>query len=168
MDEGKGAEVFENEFIVALTANEAIGDFDTDAVKRAAWSRVVESAEQHYAPCSFTSFVGWEWTSTPSGKNLHRVVLTPAGRKEVRNILPFSSLDSDKPEDLWAWLSETSHQTGAEFLAIPHNSNLSGGMMFDEVDSEGRPIDAAYARTRMRCEPVVVVTRFDVCVMAMR
>ena len=159
MQQGKGAQVFEDEFIAALTANTAIRDFDDDAIKQAAWTRVVKAAEEHYEPCSFTSFVGWEWTSTPSGKNLHRVVFTSAGRKKVGGIIPFSSLDSDVPEDLWDWLSETSHETGADFVAIPHNSNLSGGLMFDEVDSEGRPIDVAYARARMRWEPVVEVTQ---------
>jgi hypothetical protein len=73
--------------------------------------------------------------------------------------LPFSSFDSDKPEDLWAWLEETSERVGTDFVAIPHNSNISGGLMFDEVDSEGRPITAEYARMRMRWEPVVEVTQ---------
>jgi hypothetical protein len=159
MREGKGVQVFEHEFGAAINTNQPIADFDTAAVKRQAWSDIVDAAERHYAPCDFTSFIGWEWTSTPGGNNLHRVVFTSGGRKSAEQFVPFSSFDSDKPEDLWAWLAETSTRVGTDFVAIPHNSNLSGGLMFDEVDGEGRPITAEYARTRMRWEPVVEVTQ---------
>jgi len=159
MREGKGAEVFEHEFGAAINTNTVIADFDKDSIKQAAWGDIIEAAQRHYAPCAFTSFIGWEWTSTPNGNNLHRVVLMPDGRQEAEQFVPFSSFDSDKPEDLWAWLATTSERVGTDFVAIPHNSNISGGMMFDEVDSEGRPITAEYARTRMRWEPVVEVTQ---------
>jgi hypothetical protein len=110
-------------------------------------------------PGEFTSFIGWEWTSTPGGKNLHRVVFTPQGGDVAAKFIPYSAFDSDKPEDLWDWLASTSAQSGAEFLAIPHNPNISGGLMFNDVDSEGRPITAEYARMRMRWEPVIEVTQ---------
>ena len=93
------------------------------------------------------------------GKNLHRVVFMPDGGEVASKFIPYSSFDSDKPEDLWAWLEETSERTGASFTAIPHNSNISGGLMFNDVDSEGRPITAEYARTRMKWEQVVEVTQ---------
>jgi hypothetical protein len=159
MGAGKGAQIFEYEFGAAINSNTPIADFDTESIKGAAWGDVVQAAERHYAPCSFTSFIGWEWTSTPNGNNLHRVVFMPDGEEKARAFLPFSSFDSDKPEDLWAWLEETSERVGTDFVAIPHNSNISGGLMFDEVDSEGRPITAEYARMRMRWEPVVEVTQ---------
>jgi hypothetical protein len=159
MREGKGAEVFEHEFGAAINSNTAVADFEADIIKQAAWGDILDAANRHYAPCSFTSFIGWEWTSTPGGNNLHRVVLMPDGREKAREFIPFSSFDSDKPEDLWAWLEETSERVGTDFVAIPHNSNISGGMMFDEVDSEGRPITAEYARMRMRWEPIVEVTQ---------
>ncbi|MGB5368672.1 MAG: DUF3604 domain-containing protein, partial [Polyangiales bacterium] len=159
MREGRGAEVFEREFGAAINDNAPIADFDSERIKRAAWGDIVDAAQRHYMPCAFTSFIGWEWTSTPGGKNLHRVVLMPDGAEKARQLLPFSAFDSDKPEDLWSWLAETSERVGTDFVAIPHNSNISGGLMFDEVDSEGRPITAEYARTRMRWEPVVEVTQ---------
>ncbi|NOQ82389.1 MAG: DUF3604 domain-containing protein [Myxococcales bacterium] len=159
MGAGKGAQIFEYEFGAAINSNTPIADFDTESIKGAAWGDVVQAAERHYAPCSFTSFIGWEWTSTPNGNNLHRVVFMPDGEEKARAFLPFSSFDSDKPEDLWAWLEETSERVGTDFVAIPHNSNISGGLMFDEMDSEGRPITAEYARMRMRWEPVVEVTQ---------
>jgi len=159
MRAGKGAEVFEHEFGAAINRNRPIADFDKDSIKQAAWDDIIAAASRHDAPCSFTSLIGWEWTSTPGGNNLHRVVFMPDGEEKAAQFIPFSSFDGDKPEELWAWLEETSERVGTDFVAIPHNSNISGGMMFDEVDSEGRPITAAYARMRMRWEPVVEVTQ---------
>ncbi len=159
MRAGKGAEVFEHEFGAAINHNRPIADFDKDSIKQAAWDDILAAASRHDAPCAFTSLIGWEWTSTPGGNNLHRVVFMPDGEEKARQFLPFSSFDGDKPEELWAWLEETSERVGTDFVAIPHNSNISGGMMFDEVDSEGRPITAEYARMRMRWEPVVEVTQ---------
>ena len=159
MRAGKGAEVFEHEFGAAINDNRPIADFDKDSIKQAAWEDILAAASRHDAPCSFTSLIGWEWTSTPGGNNLHRVVFMPDGEEKARQFMPFSSFDGDKPEELWAWLEETSERVGTDFVAIPHNSNISGGMMFDEVDSEGRPITAEYARMRMRWEPVVEVTQ---------
>jgi len=159
MRQGKGAEVFEHEFGAAINDNVAIPDFERESIKRAAWTDIIDAASRHYAPCAFTSLIGWEWTSTPGGNNLHRVVFMPDGKEKARELLPFSSFDSDEPEELWAWLEETSERVGTDFVAIPHNANISGGLMFDQVDSEGRPITAAYARMRMRWEPVVEVTQ---------
>ena len=157
--DGRGAQVFEHEFGAAINTNRAIVDFEKDEIKQAAWGETIEAATLHYEPCAFTSFIGWEWTSTPDGNNLHRVVFMNEGEEEALRFTPFSSFDSPRPEDLWAWLEETSQQVGTDFVAIPHNSNVSGGMMFDEVDSDGRPITAEYARMRMRWEPVVEVTQ---------
>jgi len=123
------------------------------------WNGMVEAAERHYAPCSFTSFIGWEWTADSDGKNLHRVVFMKDGREQAAEFTPLSPVDGRRPEDLWAWLEETSARVGTDFLAIPQSSNLSRGAMFAEVDSEGRPMTAAYARSRMRWEPVVEVTQ---------
>ena len=159
MEAGKGNEVYHREVSVAIESNTPITDLDKEGVKQAAWLEVIAAARRHYAPCAFTSLIGWEWTSTPGGKNLHRVVFMPDGVEKARQFVPFSSFDSERPEDLWAWLAETSHRVGTDFVAIPHNSNISDGMMFDELDSQGRPITAGYARTRMRWEPVVEVTQ---------
>ena len=78
MREGKGAEVFEHEFGAAINSNTAIADFEEGSIKEVAWGEVIDAANRHYAPCSFTSLIGWEWTSTPNGNNLHRVTLLPA------------------------------------------------------------------------------------------
>jgi hypothetical protein len=86
----------------------------------------------------------------PEGQNLHRNVVFRDSRVPRR---PFSSLDSENPEDLWAWMEQARKQ-GSEVLAIPHNANGSNGMMYRRVDSAGRPMDAGYATVRVRNEPV--------------
>ncbi len=130
------------------------GDRNTPEFQAAAWSLYVDAAERNNDPGTFTAIIGWEWTSMPNRANLHRVVFTPTDAETAKRFLPLSSQDSPRPEELWSWLEETSDRLGIDFVAIPHNSNLSMGLMFDMVDSEGRPITAEYARTRMRWEPV--------------
>lgn len=134
-------------------------DMETAAIRQSIWGKQVDAAERNNEPGKFTAFVGWEWTVHPGGKNLHRVVFTTANAATAKTFLPFTANDSQKPEDLWAFLERTKRETGAEFIAIPHNSNLSGGLMFDMVDSAGRPMTAEYARMRIRWEPVMEVTQ---------
>ena len=131
------------------------GDRNTPEFQETAWSLYVDAAERNNDPGTFTALIGWEWTSMPGGGNLHRVVFTPTDAETAKRFLPLSSRDSPRPEDLWSWLEDTSDRLGIDFVSIPHNSNLSMGLMFDKVDSEGRPISAEYARTRMRWEPLV-------------
>jgi hypothetical protein len=134
-------------------------DMMTPAFRQGTWEAQVDAAEGHNQPGKFSTFVGWEWTVHPGGKNLHRVVFTSADGATAKKFLPFNANDSQRPEDLWQWLEKTKGQTGADFIAIPHNPNLSGGLMFDMVDSSGRSITAEYARMRLRWEPVVEVTQ---------
>ena len=130
------------------------------------WRRVTETADQYNAPGRFTTFSGFEWTSFGSGSpkvsemgNLHRVVVFKDGADKASSVVPFSSLDSEDPEDLWAYMASYENQSGGEVLAIPHNSNLSKGEMFSLVNYRGQPIDTAYAKTRSRWEPLMEVTQ---------
>jgi hypothetical protein len=123
------------------------------------WSRVTEAAEQHYVPGAFTSFIGFEWTSGPSGNNLHRVVVFKDGKDKADQIIPFSNYDSDDPERLWDWLQQYEESTGGEVLALAHNGNLSNGLMFDDVTLSGEPLSADYATRRARWEPIYEVTQ---------
>jgi hypothetical protein len=128
-------------------------------VRSTAWNREVDAAEKNYVPGEFTTLFGWEWTSAPGGKNLHRVIITNAAASAARRIVPIANADTQRPEEMWAYLEKTSAEIGADFVAIPHNSNLSGGLMFDEVDSDGRPLTAEYARTRARWETIAEITQ---------
>lgn len=161
MQEANGLEVVERDLGANLYGSTAIADFDDADVQKEAWNDVVAAAEHHYAPCAFTTFIGWEWSSEAGGHDLHRVIFMDQGAKEARQLVPFSALDSPVPEDLWAWLAQTSQRVGTDFIAIPTGSNRSGGMMYPAVDDAGRPITAAYARTRMRWEPVAEVTQYE-------
>jgi len=132
---------------------------DTSMVVRSAWMDIVEAADRHYEPGKFTSLIGWEWSSTPTGINLHRVVFTPDDASKAKHFLPYGSDQSEYPEDLWSWLETTQNKTGARFVAIPHNPNVSKGYMFGETTLDGKPITADYARTRMQWEPVTEVSQ---------
>ena len=133
------------------------GDPDSRNYQTAAWALYVDAAERHNDPGVFTTIIGWEWTSQPDGSNLHRVVFTPTDGATAKQFLPFTPREGPRPEDLWNWLEETSDRLGIDFVSIPHNPNISRGLMFDMVDSDGRPISAEYARTRMRWEQVAEV-----------
>jgi hypothetical protein len=123
------------------------------------WLEEIAAAERYNAPGRFTAFAGWEWSSHAESINLHRVIFSPSPPEVLQAFFPYTNLDSVRPEDLWAWLDRTERDLGAEFVAIPHNSNMSIGHMFDRIDSDGRPFTAEYAGTRLRWEPVVEITQ---------
>ena len=132
---------------------------DMTKTSKIAWDDIVESAERHNDPGTFTSLIGWEWSSIPMGANLHRIVITPDGADKAKQFLPYGSDKSQYPEDLWQWLDDTQQRTGTRFMAIPHNSNISKGYMFDDTSLRGEPISADYARRRIKWEPIVEVTQ---------
>jgi len=125
---------------------------DDRDVARSAWQDIIEAAERHNTPGEFTTFIGYEYTTSgPEFENLHRNVIFRGS--EVAE-LPFSRLDSLNPEDLWHWLDQQ-REAGNEALAIPHNSNGSNGWMFQTTRFDGSPQDRDYADLRMRNEPLV-------------
>ncbi len=134
-------------------------EIQNDDVTASHWRTNIEAAERHNAPGEFTTLIGWEYTPTPDGANLHRVVLTPDGADKASRFAPFSSAMSANPEDLWVWLGKTRAETGADFVSIPHNSNLSKGEMFARTTTAGDPIDEGYARLRATWETVAEVTQ---------
>jgi hypothetical protein len=135
-------------------------DAYSDEVRSSVWSEEIAAAEANNLPGEFTTLIAWEWTAMgEGGRNLHRCVITDADRVSGNRFIPLSNADTQRPEDLYAFLRETSERTGVDFIAIPHNSNISGGLMFDTVDSDGRPIDAAYARERAVWEELVEITQ---------
>lgn len=145
--------------LVQGKGREMLPDIASDKVLGDAWRRQVKMADDNNIPGRFTALIGWEWSSAPDWSNLHRVVITSADGKVASKFLPYSSYVSTRPEDLWAFLDRTTRETGAQLLAIPHNSNMSNGRMFDRVDSEGRPLTAEYARERIRWEPVMEIAQ---------
>jgi hypothetical protein len=129
------------------------------ALMRTMWERIIDAVDRHNQPGVFTAFHGFEWTSSPDAKNLHRNVIFRDGAEEARQIIPLSSYDTTDPEDLWEWLAAYEEKTGGRALAIPHGGNLSNGLMFAVETMSGEPIDADYARRRMQWEPIYEVTQ---------
>ena len=142
---------------VSDTASQVIPGAEVSA--RNAWQRMLAMADAHNEPGRFTTLIGWEWSTIPGGANLHRVVVTDAKPDIASRFLPFSSTDSPFPEDLWTWMEATAQATGANFVAIPHNSNISKGVMFNRMTLRNEPMNAAYAAHRARFEPVVEITQ---------
>ncbi len=132
----------------------------SDELTRSVWQKNVQAAEKYNDPGTFTVLIGYEWSSNTGGNNLHRVVVFRDGAEKTEPILPFSSLQSDNPEDLWKALQNYVTKTGGSVLAIPHNGNLSNGLMFPLINPVGgKPITAEYARTRASLEPLMEVTQ---------
>jgi hypothetical protein len=118
--------------------------FDNLALQKTAWDIKKKNANKHNDPGKFTTLIAFEWTSIPYGQNLHRNVFF---RDDEGPDMPFSTLDSDRAEDLWTYLA-VQRNSGHETFAIPHNSNLSNGLMFPNRNSYGQPIDAGWMKRR--------------------
>jgi hypothetical protein len=126
------------------------------ALAHSVWTEIVKAADANYQPGKFTTFAGFEWTSNPDKRNLHRVVVFRDTAKLPGMAL--SSLDSDDPEMLWKWMGEM-RANGSTLLAIPHNANASDGRMFELVKFDGKPIDAQYNAARALNEPLYEISQ---------
>ena len=125
------------------------------AVAGTVWQENNKTANEYNKPGKFTAFCAYEWTSTPDYRNMHRNVFFRDCAKVPE--MPYSSLDSAHPEDLWKWM-DGQRKHGNELLAISHNANLSDGHMYPiDVDSYGRPIDKAWAQSRDRNERLIEI-----------
>ncbi|SMP36643.1 DUF3604 domain-containing protein [Shimia sagamensis] len=136
-----------------------VDPLDDGDLTRTFYNRIVEAAEHHNLPGVFTAIHGFEWTSSRDANNLHRVVMFRDNADKVADIIPFSNYDSSDPEDLWDWMEAYEARTGGRVMAMPHNGNLSNGLMFNDVRENGEPIDVEYAERRMRWEPLYEVTQ---------
>jgi Protein of unknown function (DUF3604) len=130
-----------------------------DALTRTMWERLTASAEKFNEPGKFTALIGFEWSSSPGGNNLHRNVVFRDGKAKADQIIPISNYDTSDPEELWKWMAAYEAKTGGHLLAIPHNGNLSNGLMFDDATFTKKKLTQDYARRRMRWEPVYEVTQ---------
>jgi hypothetical protein len=142
-------------YLVHLMASAPVKAFMSPKVAGSIWSENVKIADANNHPGKFTAFCSYEWTSMPNNRNLHRNVFFKDCAKVPE--MPYSSLDSSHPEELWKWM-DGQRKAGNELLAISHNANLSDGWMYPmDLDSFGRPIDAAWAASRDRNERLVEI-----------
>ncbi|MEM9255585.1 MAG: DUF3604 domain-containing protein [Pseudomonadota bacterium] len=123
------------------------------------WKIITGTAEDFNEPGEFSALIGWEWSSIPGGANLHRVVVTDSDAATAQQYNPWGLDDSPYPEDLWHWLEKTAASTGANFIAIPHNSNISKGYMFAETSLRGTAFNADYVALRAKWEPIAEITQ---------
>ncbi len=131
---------------------------------KAVWDELVNAAEEFNNPHKFTALIGYEWTSLVQGNNLHRVVIFRDGPERARQALPYTTtrpIGSPDPRDLWKWMETYEAATGGDVLAIPHNGNLSNGMMFAMQDdfADGAAFDADYAKARQKWERLYEATQ---------
>lgn len=122
------------------------------------WLDIQAAADEHYdrtPACNFTTFNAYEYTGAPQSNNLHRNVIF---RGDVVPEEPPAYQENPDPQILWETLDEFCGQVdGCDVLTIPHNSNLSGGLMFRNQDKNGNPYDAAYAAQRQFNEPLAEI-----------
>jgi len=145
--------------IIQLGAVEGINPFSSAELAKSIWSEILETADQYNEPGVFTALTGFEWTFSPQGDNLHRVVLFADGAQKTSQILPLSFFDAPTPEQLWDYLEMYEEKTGGRAIAVPHNGNLSNGLMFADRKFDGSKITANYAARRNRWEPIHEVTQ---------
>jgi hypothetical protein len=127
---------------------------------RSVWERFLATADEYNDPGRFTAFIGYEWTSTEGGNNLHRNVIYRDGAGRAKAMMPYTTAESFNPEDLWRWMETYEKQSGGKVLALAHNGNVSNGIMFPEVNPvTGKRLTRGYAETRMRWEPIYEVTQ---------
>ena len=129
---------------------------------RNAWQDTIKAAEENNEPGRFTAVIGYEWTSNTNGANLHRNVIYRDNGDKASQVEPFTTvkpLGSDNPEDLWKWMAAYEEKTGGRLLAIPHNGNLSNGIMFPTIEAFGKPVDRRYAEQRARFERLFEATQ---------
>lgn len=120
-----------------------------------AWAIEIKAANDNYIPGKFTTLIAYEWSSMNQGKyNLHRNVFFNSDRAPP----PFTSNQSNRPEDLWTYIEKV-RANGIDAIAIPHNGNVSGGLMYDWNDSDGRAIDERYAQRRALNEPLTEIVQ---------
>ncbi len=150
-------EAFSN--IIEYGTVKLINPFSSDDATRSIWVDFVKKAETYNQPGRFTAMTGFEWSSTPGGNNLHRCIIFADGDDKTSQTLPFSLFDGGDPEDLWKYLAIYEKKTGGQAIAIPHNGNVSNGLMFAEVDFRGEKLSRAYAESRMRWEPIIEATQ---------
>ena len=127
------------------------------------WKGVIDEAEKANDPGRFTALIGFEWTSLIQGNNMHRVVIFRDSGDKAGQVAPFTQtppIGSPDPRDLWKYMADYEAKTGGDILAIPHNGNLSNGIMFPLVAQwNGKKFDKTYVKQRSQWEPLLEATQ---------
>lgn len=113
---------------------------DCDQAESQVWNNITQAAEDHYdrsESCEFTTFIGYEYTDAPDANNLHRNVIFRNNKVIDSPVTTYETGSYNFPK-LWRLLRERciDGEEGCDVMSIPHNSNLSGGMMFPDPRNE--------------------------------
>ncbi len=141
-----------NMILGSLITSTPMEEYVTPEMLKENWIRYVDTANKFNQPGKFTTLIGWEWTSIPNGRNMHRNVFFRGSGPAA----PFSAFDSIYPQDLWTFL-ETQRNEGRDCIAIPHNGNVSDGWMFSPDTFLGGPMDARHAKRQQANEPLTEI-----------
>lgn len=149
-----------NDMAADFATNKPRAEMNNEAVIKSAWQHTIDAANKYNKPGKFTALIGYEWTSMPAdvnkhSQNLHRCVIFKGDKVPDK---PFSSFDSNDPEALWTYL-ENARETGSDVIAVPHNGNISNGLMFDTKTLKGTPLTKEYADRRMSNEPLAEINQ---------
>jgi len=129
---------------------------------RQTWDANIAAAEAYNDPGRFTALIGYEWSASAKGDNLHRNVIFRDGANRAGQVEPIVTnppAGSPDPAFLWKWMETYEEKTGGSVLAIAHNGNLSNGLMFPLIETFGRTLDPDYVKTRARWERLYEVTQ---------
>ena len=126
------------------------------------WEDNIAAAEEYNDPGRFTAFIGYEWSASVKGSNLHRNVIFRDGSDKASQVQPIVTnppMGSPDPATLWKWMEAYETKTGGSVLAIAHNGNLSNGLMFPMIEAFGKKLDRDYVEARSRWERLIEVTQ---------
>ncbi|WP_428027508.1 DUF3604 domain-containing protein [Altererythrobacter sp.] len=149
--------------LITAAANGTLPEAMTDQARnkeatQEIWGALLDTLDRYNRPGKFTALAGFEYTLMPDGNNLHRVVMFRDGKDKTGKVLPFPGLNTEV-QGLWDYMDSYTQVTSGQVLAIPHNSNLSNGLMFELTMPDGGAMTAEYARRRAAHEPVVEATQ---------
>ena len=130
-----------------------------EAAAETVWKEIQQAAEKAYdrsSSCSFTSFVGYEYTATPIVSNQHRNVIF---RNASVTRLPSSYYEEPEQWGLWKALKQRCLDAGSgcDLVSIPHNPNWSNGNQFfpDFAEQTKAGSAAQAAALRGEVEPLL-------------
>jgi hypothetical protein len=129
-------------------------------VLQAGWDAQIAAAERYNEPGVFTAMIGWEWTSAPNMRNLHRVVFTDVDGDTARKFVPFANWMSDKPEDLWSFFERPRRAPGRTSSPCRTTPTCPTAECSPRSTAPGSRSPPAYAARRAAWEPVTEITQY--------
>lgn len=126
------------------------------AAEEATWLRVQEAANAFDNPGTFSTLIGYEFSSLLENFGmLHRNVIFRGTDVTPHAI---SSNDVVNQADFFAQL-DTACQAPCEVLTIPHNTNFSWGKAFARTDEDGYTYNARDIERRARIDRLFEITQ---------